>query len=89
MVGIWQVAGSLASLFAILLVTYLQAGLVWLVVAYSGTLLAVKIVSAVALFGFHKPWPAPLRRALDFNYMRRLSAIGGAFFVVQIAALLN
>lgn len=85
----WQATGNVASLLSILLVTRLNGGLVWLVVAFSGALLLVKIASAVLLFGLHKQWLRPTYSSILWSSGKKLVSTGGMFFVVQIAVLIN
>ncbi len=85
----WAAGGSVASLLAIIVVTQTQGGLVWLVLAFSGATLLVNVLSALWLFGWQKPWLRPTLGAVERRYVSKLAGIGGMFFVVQVAALLN
>ena len=67
----WATAGNIASLLALILASRVEGGLVWLVVAVSGSLLCMTMLNAAWLFLRHKPWLAPrpnawaVRRVLD------------------------
>ncbi len=84
----WLAVGNIASLLALIAVTQTQSGLVWLVAAFSGTLLLVTLGSAVWLFGWHKPWLRPRISAVRYDSSRKILRAGGMFFAVQIAVLL-
>lgn len=84
----WGIAGNVASLAAILVVTRTQGGLVLLVIAFSGSQVLVGFASTVWLLLFHKPWLMPGIRALSVHATHKLANVGGMFFVVQIAGLL-
>jgi O-antigen/teichoic acid export membrane protein len=84
----WAVAGNVVGLASLVAVTQLKGGLVSLVVAVSGGMLAVNIVSALWLFGYSKPWLRPHPSLVTWSSMRKLSSLGGMFFAIQIAALI-
>lgn len=84
----WGAAGNLASLGALLLVTQTGGGLVWLVLAVSGTGLCMTTLSAIWLFLWHKPFLAPHPTALRRHALQLLGNTGGMFFVIQISVLL-
>ena len=83
----WSAAGNLLSLGALILATRLKEGLASLVVAVSGTVLLVNIVSAIWLFTFSKPWLIPSIGRVTFASVRKLMSVGSMFFLIQIAAL--
>jgi O-antigen/teichoic acid export membrane protein len=83
----WAAAGSILSLIALIAVTQLKAGLVALVIAVSGTVLLINVISALWLFGWSKPWLLPRPTRVTWPAVRRLADLGGMFFVIQIAAL--
>jgi O-antigen/teichoic acid export membrane protein len=84
----WLSAGNVLSLVGLILVTRLNGGLVFLVIAVSGSVLLMNVVSAVWLFGFAKPWLLPSPARITWSSIRELMSLGSMFFVVQIAALL-
>jgi O-antigen/teichoic acid export membrane protein len=77
-----------ASLVGLVVVTRVGGGLVQLVIAYSGSILAVTICSAVWLFVKHKPWLLPRWSSIRRSRVAGIASVGGMFFVVQIAGLL-
>jgi len=83
----WAAAGNILGLAALVTVTQLKGGLVSLVIAVSGAVLLVNIVSAIWLFGWSKPWLRPRLHLVTWAALRRLTGLGGMFFVIQIAAL--
>lgn len=84
----WLAVGNIASLLALIVVTQTQGGLVWLVAAFSGTLLMVTVGSAIWLFGWHKPWLRPRISAVRYSSFWEILKTGGMFFAVQISSLL-
>jgi O-antigen/teichoic acid export membrane protein len=83
----WAAVGSIVSLLALLLVIQANGGLAELVWAFSGSLLLVKALSGIWLFGRRKPWLAPLLSKFSLGHLRRLMVVGVEFFIFQIAAL--
>lgn len=83
----WAAAGNLLGLAGLVAATQLKGGLASLVIAVSGTVLVVNVVSAGWLFGWSKPWLFPSPRRVTWSAIRRLTTLGGMFFVIQIAAL--
>jgi O-antigen/teichoic acid export membrane protein len=83
----WGMAGNIASLFALVVVTHTRGGLVWLVIAVSGTGLVMNILSGVWFFTRCRPGMAPRIRAIRRESIRGLMQIGVPFFLIQIMAL--
>lgn len=86
--NLWSAAGNALSLAALIAMTRFHGGLVSLVVAVSGTVLLVNVVSAVWLFGYSKPWLVPRIGRVTSSAVRKLTSLGGMFFLVQVAALI-
>ncbi|HXY07378.1 MAG TPA: oligosaccharide flippase family protein [Terriglobales bacterium] len=84
----WAAAGNVLGLAGLVAATQLKAGLASLVVAVSGAVLLVNVVSAVWLFGWSKPWLLPRLGRVSWAAVQRLTSLGAMFFVIQIAALL-
>lgn len=84
----WGAAGNLVSLGALLLVTHTGGGLVWLILAVSGTGLCMTTLSALWLFAWHKPFLSPHPTAVRRHALQLLGNTGGMFFVIQISVLL-
>jgi O-antigen/teichoic acid export membrane protein len=83
----WTAAGSLLGLVALVGVTWLKGGLVPLVIAVSGSALAVNAASAAWVFWRSKPWLIPRFTSITRQSIRKLSEMGGMFFAIQLAAL--
>jgi O-antigen/teichoic acid export membrane protein len=83
----WAAAGSLLSLFGLILVTYVKGNLVMLILAVSGSTLLVSALSAVWVFWKSKPWLLPRLTAVTRPAFEKLSKLGGMFFVIQLAWL--
>lgn len=84
----WGMAGNLLSLAALLAVTHTNGGLVWLVLAVSGTQTLVTLASNAWVYWIHRPTLRPALRHVDKSHMRPLCAIGGKFILIQITSLL-
>lgn len=85
--NLWGMAGNVASLVALLLVTQTQGGLVWLVLAVSGTGLLVTALSGVWLFTYRRPAIAPRFGSIEPGSAGTLMSVGAQFFLIQILAL--
>lgn len=83
----WNTAGNALSLVALVLATQLKGGLGSLVIAVSGSILFINIVSAAWLFGWSKPWLFPNPRRVTRTAVKKLTSLGGMFFLIQMAAL--
>jgi O-antigen/teichoic acid export membrane protein len=83
----WGMASNVLSLVALLIVTHTQGGLVWLVIAVSGTGLMVALVNGSWLFLRHKPFLAPRLDQVRLWSIKEVSHVGGKFFLIQIMAL--
>jgi O-antigen/teichoic acid export membrane protein len=84
----WTAAGNVLGLVGLIAVTQLKGGLSSLVLAVSGAVLLINVVSAIWLFCWSKPWLLPRPDRITWHAMRNLSSFGGMFFIVQIAALI-
>lgn len=86
--NMWSAAGNALSLAALIAVTRQRGGLVRLVVAVSGSVLLVNVISAIWLFGYSKPWLVPRIGRVTLSGIKKLTSLGGMFFLVQVAALI-
>lgn len=83
----WAAAASVSTLIGLLVVTHTQGGLVWLVIAISGTSLFVDAMSGVWLFVRHKPHFAPRIASIKRESVAVVMNVGMQFFLIQIMAL--
>ena len=67
----WGMAGNIASLIALIVVTHTHGGLVWLVIAVSGSGLLMSVLSGAWLFSRIKPIIAPQIRAIRRDFSGR------------------
>jgi O-antigen/teichoic acid export membrane protein len=83
----WSAAGNVLGLAALVAVTQLKGGLVSLVIAVSGAVLLVNVISALWLFGRSKRWLLPRLSRVTWSAVHKLTSLGGMFFVIQMAAV--
>jgi O-antigen/teichoic acid export membrane protein len=86
--NLWSAGGNIASLAGLVLATHFRVSMPWLIASFSGPPVLVTTVAGFWLFGFHKPWLRPIPSAMRPESMRKLTNLGGMFFIVQIVALL-
>ncbi len=87
--NLWNIAGSLGNLAALLAVIWFRGGLPWLVFGCFGLGLAANITCAIWLFGFHKPWLRPKLASVDPALVKNLFSDGWKFFVIGIGWMVN
>jgi O-antigen/teichoic acid export membrane protein len=87
--NLWNIAGSLGNLAALLAVIWFRGGLPWLVFGCFGLGLAANITCAIWLFGFHKPWLRPKIATVDPALVKNLFSDGWKFFVIGIGWMVN
>ena len=85
----WGMLANVLGLVALVTVTQTGGGLVWLVIALSGTPLLVGLASNAWMFLLHRPGLRPSLRHVDISAMAPLGAVGGKFFLIQIMALVT
>jgi O-antigen/teichoic acid export membrane protein len=83
----WNTVGNALSLVALVVATQVKGGLASLVIAVSGSVLFINIISAGWLFGWSKPWLFPSPGRITRSAIQKLTSLGGMFFLIQIAAL--
>jgi O-antigen/teichoic acid export membrane protein len=84
--SLWQCAGSLCGLAAVLLAIHFQAGLPWLVAALTGAPLVAAALNTAHFFGWAQPGLRPLRTSISRDACRAVASTGALFFVLQLAA---
>jgi O-antigen/teichoic acid export membrane protein len=85
--NIWSIAGGIASLLGLIVVTRFQGGLPQLVIALSGVPALVLLANAYHAFVCRYPWLAPAPSAVRWACVRRLLKLGGKYMIMQLAAL--
>ena len=79
----WAAAGNILGLAALVVVTRLQGGLVSLVIAVSGAVLMVNVISAIWTFGWSKPWLVPHPGFVTWTALKKLTGFGGMFAMAR------
>ena len=85
--SLWQAAGSVGGLAAVLVAIRLGLGLPWLVAGAAGAPLLASLLNAAVLFR-RRPALRPSRASVSRATLRRLVHLGSLFLVLQIAAVL-
>lgn len=83
----WTATGSVLGLLGLVVVTYLKGSLVALILAVSGAALLTSMISAIWVFWRSKPWLIPHPARITRDAIKKLSELGGMFFVLQLAWL--
>lgn len=86
--NLWQVLASLSALAALVIAIRAEASLPWLVLALAGTPLLVNLLNTADFFAFRRPGLRPDFARIDLAAMRRLSADGALFLILQVCAAL-
>lgn len=84
--SLWQCAGSLCALVAVLLAIGLQAGLPWLVLALTGAPLLAALLNTLYFFGVAQPGLRPNWASVSRLVCRAVAGTGALFFVLQLTA---
>jgi O-antigen/teichoic acid export membrane protein len=81
--------GQLIGLIVIYILTlFVPGSLLLLVIVMAGSSVLVLIVASIYLYSTELKKFAPRFRSIDFKHIRKLLNIGGAFFLIQIGAML-
>ena len=83
--GLWQCAGSLCGLVAVLVAIGLQAGLPWLVLALTGAPLLAALLNTLYFFAWAQPELRPGFSSVSRATCRAVASTGALFFVLQLA----
>jgi O-antigen/teichoic acid export membrane protein len=86
--SLWESAGKVLGLLGLLLVIYLQAGLVWLILAVAGAPALAWLLNSLILFGVRRPWLRPRWNQASFTWAAKIFRIGIMFFFLQITVAL-
>jgi O-antigen/teichoic acid export membrane protein len=82
--SLWQAAGSVMALLAVLVVVHVHAGLEWLVLAFAGTPVIAAAVNGGVFFSF-RPYLLPRLSLANQADASKVMHIGFLFFVLQVA----
>jgi O-antigen/teichoic acid export membrane protein len=85
--NIWNIAGSIVSLIALIVVTRMQGGLPLLVGALFGVRLIFSFVNAAYLFFIRHPWLSPTPKATSKNSFKNLMALGCKYLFAQLSGI--
>ncbi len=78
--SLWESAGKVLGLVGLLLVIYLQAGLVWLVVAVAGAPVLAWLFNSMFLYSYSRPWLCPRLQNYHRASARKVLHTGLFFF---------
>jgi O-antigen/teichoic acid export membrane protein len=85
--NVWGIASNALALAGLIVVSHFKGGLPMLVVALSGTRIAVSIASGWYAFATRYPWLAPAPKAVHWTAIKRLLNLGFKYMVTQLASL--
>lgn len=85
MASLWQCASSVAALIGVLVAIWLQAGLPWLVLTFSGIPVLVLLLNSVVFYAKVMPAAAPRVAAASRRHGFEIARIGVLFLILQIA----
>ncbi len=83
--SLWDAAGKLLGLLALLAAIAAGASLPVLALAFAGTPLIAALGNAGVLFLGRRPWLVPRPRLLEWAMVRGLFGAGALFFLMQVA----
>jgi O-antigen/teichoic acid export membrane protein len=86
--NIFSAAGSVANLFAVILVAHWHGGLPILIGFSSGATVLANLVCLLWLWSTHKPWLIPRLHNWDYAIVRRLMGGGSELFILQLTGLI-
>lgn len=84
---VWQLVGSIAGLCGVLIVVHCRGGLPWLLVALSGSPVAVAALNGILYFGSHRE-VMPALQFVAADNTRKIGNLGFLFFVLQLVCAL-
>lgn len=85
--NLWTIAGNLASLGALVIVTHFHGGLPALVLAISGTRIVIAIANFYTAFFRRYPWLAPSFAAVRKDRVKELLSLGSKYMITQLSGL--
>lgn len=88
-VSLINVAGQLVSVVIIYILTKNTTGsLIYLAIVLAGVPILIQFLAGVWYYNTDFKIVAPNFKKIDFKYLKDLLSIGGAFFIIQIGALI-
>ena len=87
--NLWQAAGSIIGLLAILVAVHFHAGLPWLVLAMAGAPLLVSLLNGGVFFGYTRPDLRPKLALASRAAAKKVAHVGLLFLVLQIAVAIT
>ncbi len=85
--SLWGIAGNLASLVALVVVTRIKGGLPLLVIALFGVRIFVSLINLWYLFRYEYPQLMPVPQAVTRRSFSQLSGLGIRYLVAQLAGI--
>jgi O-antigen/teichoic acid export membrane protein len=85
--NIWNIAGSIFSLIALIAVTRTEGGLPLLVASLFGVRLLFSFFNAGYLFFFRHPWLMPSPKAVTKNSFKELMNLGSKYLLAQFSGI--
>jgi O-antigen/teichoic acid export membrane protein len=83
--NLWQLAGSVAGLLAVILFIHSQMSLPWLILALAGAPVIAALANTLVFLGWMRPDLRPRFKLVSSTSMRKIAKIGFLFFVLQAA----
>jgi len=87
--SLWESAGKVLGLLGLFLVTYLKAGLVWLVLAVAGGPVLAWLLNSLVVFNYQLPRLRPRLKSCNIAFARKIFKIGLSFFVLNMLVKLT
>lgn len=87
--NLWQAAGSLLGLAAVLAAIWLEAGVPWLILAMTGGPVISMLANGLVEFTIRRPDLLPRWRDADSKGLKSIVTAGGMFFVLQLLAVVG
>ena len=85
---LWLILGSVLSLISLLICIYLESGLAWLVLAYSGGQVLATILNGIYLFKKKRPYLLPKIKYFKMDIGKQLIKSGFVFLLLGLFTLL-
>ena len=82
--NLWQCSGNLLSLGCVIIIYYMDLGVLTMIWASSAITVFVSLVNMLAYFGYQRPNLRPSIKYFDVNITRKLLSTGIAFFILSI-----